>query len=55
MTAEARLRHALERCREWNIRHGNWSQEMEELVDAALADPAPADCPEQRKSEHEPA
>jgi hypothetical protein len=37
MTSEARLQHALERCRAWNIRHGNWSQEMEELVDAALA------------------
>jgi hypothetical protein len=39
MTDEERLRHALERCRAWNIRNGNWSQEMEELVDAALADP----------------
>src|SRR5258708_17141157 len=36
MTSEARLGRALERCRAWNIRHGNWSQEMEELVKAAL-------------------
>jgi hypothetical protein len=40
MTDEERLRHALERCRAWNIRNRNWSQEMEELVKAALAEPA---------------
>jgi hypothetical protein len=39
MSDEA-LRHALERCRAWNIRNGNWSQEIEELVNAALAEPA---------------
>jgi len=38
--SEERLRHALERCRAWNTRYGNWSQEMEDLVDAALADGA---------------
>jgi hypothetical protein len=31
------LREALERCRAWNKRVGNWSSEMEQLVDAALA------------------
>jgi hypothetical protein len=41
--SEEKLRHALERCRAWNIRHGNWSQEMEELVKAALADPDAAE------------
>jgi hypothetical protein len=33
----AELRKVLEKCREWNKRHGNWSQEMEDLVNAALA------------------
>jgi hypothetical protein len=33
---ETPLREALERCRSWNKRCGNWSQKMEDLVDAAL-------------------
>jgi hypothetical protein len=32
-----RLRAALEQCRTWNKRVGNWSSQMERMVDDALA------------------
>jgi hypothetical protein len=38
----ARLRHALERCQSWNKKNGNWSQDMERLVEATLAAEPPA-------------
>lgn len=37
------LREALERCRDWNRRCGNWSSNMEQVVDAALATQWPAE------------
>ena len=51
MTSEV-LRHALKRCQAWNIRYGNWSQEMEELVDAALAEPVKIGSYEEKEPQH---
>src|SRR6185312_15217720 len=34
------MREALEKCVEWNRLHGNWSQQVEDIVQAALAEPA---------------
>jgi hypothetical protein len=46
-THDTPLRTALEQCRDWNRRCGNWSGHMEQLVEAALASSTePAGVPE---------
>jgi len=40
LSERERMREALEKCVEWNRLHGNWSQQVEDIVRAALAEPA---------------